>query len=65
MTVDLDTWRALSAQQQPEWPDPLAVTAVREALSVLPPLVFAAECDALKDRLAAAARGEAFVLQGG
>jgi 3-deoxy-7-phosphoheptulonate synthase len=65
VTVDLDTWRALSAQQQPEWPDPLAVTAVREALSVLPPLVFAAECDALKDRLAAAARGEAFVLQGG
>ena len=30
-----------------------------------PPLVFAGECDQLKDRLAAVARGEAFVLQGG
>ena len=30
-----------------------------------PPLVFAGECDQLKERLAAVARGEAFVLQGG
>ena len=30
-----------------------------------PPLVFAGECDVLKDRMAAVARGEAFVLQGG
>jgi 3-deoxy-7-phosphoheptulonate synthase len=31
----------------------------------LPPLVFAGECDLLKKRLAAVARGEAFLLQGG
>jgi 3-deoxy-7-phosphoheptulonate synthase len=31
----------------------------------LPPLVMAAECDQLKERLAAVARGEAFLLQGG
>lgn len=34
-------------------------------LEALPPLVLAAECDQLKERLAAVARGEAFVLQGG
>ena len=31
----------------------------------MPPLVFAGECDELKDKLAAVARGEAFLLQGG
>jgi 3-deoxy-7-phosphoheptulonate synthase len=34
-------------------------------LAGLPPLVFAGECDVLRERLAAVARGEAFVLQGG
>ena len=34
-------------------------------LEGLPPLVAAAECDQLKERLAAVARGEAFLLQGG
>ena len=34
-------------------------------LASLPPLVFAGECDQLKERLAAVSRGEAFVLQGG
>ena len=34
-------------------------------LECLPPLVLAAECDQLKERLAAVARGEAFLLQGG
>ena len=31
----------------------------------MPPLVFAGECRTLQDRLAAAARGEAFIIQGG
>ncbi|WP_243697318.1 3-deoxy-7-phosphoheptulonate synthase, partial [Aeromicrobium phragmitis] len=31
----------------------------------MPPLVFAGECDALRDKMAAVARGEAFLLQGG
>ena len=31
----------------------------------MPPLVFAGECDDLRDRLAAVARGEAFLLMGG
>jgi len=34
-------------------------------LGSLPPLVLAAECDQLKERLAAVSRGEAFLLQGG
>ncbi|NYI07053.1 class II 3-deoxy-7-phosphoheptulonate synthase [Allostreptomyces psammosilenae] len=71
MTVNADTttsgysWRSLPAAQQPEWPDSEALRAVLADLETYPPLVFAGECDQLRDRLAAVARGEAFVLQGG
>jgi len=61
----LDHWRTLPQVQQPAWPDPAALTAVRDELAVVPPLVFAGEADVLRERLAAAGRGEAFVLQGG
>ena len=53
------------AAQQPKWPDPEAVDQVVAELSALPPLVFAGECDQLRDRIAAVTRGEAFILQGG
>jgi 3-deoxy-7-phosphoheptulonate synthase len=56
---------SLVAGQQPHWPDADALRAAVETLAAYPPLVFAGECDDLRDRLAAAARGEAFVLQGG
>jgi 3-deoxy-7-phosphoheptulonate synthase len=59
------TWQSLPAAQQPDWPDPVHVRAVTAELMEQPPLVFAGECDQLKDRLATVARGEAFVLQGG
>ena len=59
------SWRERPAGQQPQWPDPDRLAAVTAQLAQLPPLVFAAECDQLTDRLAAVARGEAFVLQGG
>jgi 3-deoxy-7-phosphoheptulonate synthase len=62
---DLDAWRALPIVQQPDWPDPAHLRAVTAELAEQPPLVFAGECDQLKDRLAAVAAGEAFVLQGG
>jgi 3-deoxy-7-phosphoheptulonate synthase len=62
---ELDTWRERPAAQQPDWPDPDAVHAVAAELGRQPPLVFAGECDQLTERLAAVARGEAFVLQGG
>ena len=63
--VDHLTWPDLPALQQPEWPDADALAAATDELRSLPPLVFAGECDDLRDRLAAAARGEAFVLMGG
>jgi 3-deoxy-7-phosphoheptulonate synthase len=63
--VDLDAWRVCAAQQQPEWPDPEVLREVTADLATLPPLVFAGECDQLRTRLAAVARGEAFWLQGG
>ena len=62
---DTLTWPDLPAAQQPEWPDAGVLADARAQLESLPPLVFAGECDDLKDRLAVAARGEAFVLMGG
>jgi 3-deoxy-7-phosphoheptulonate synthase len=59
------SWHGRSAAQQPDWPDPARVEQVLAELAGLPPLVFAGECDLLRDRLAAVSRGEAFVLQGG
>ena len=53
------------ALQQPQWPDRDRLKAVVRGLEGLPPLVLAAECDQLKERLASVARGEAFLLQGG
>ncbi len=61
----LGSWRGLPAAQQPDWPDQARLRAVTGELAGLPPLVFAGECDVLRQRLAAVARGEAFVLQGG
>ena len=62
---DLAHWRRRPAAQQPDWPDPERLAAVTDQLTQLPPLVFAGECDLLTERLAAVARGEAFLLQGG
>ena len=61
----LDYWRTLPIKQQPTWPDAEAVAAASAELATQPPLVFAGEVDILRDRLAQAARGEAFLLQGG
>jgi 3-deoxy-7-phosphoheptulonate synthase len=62
---DLATLHALGAAQQPSYPDRAAVDEVVQRLRSYPPLVFAGECDGLKDKLAAVSRGEAFLLQGG
>ena len=61
----LDHWRTLPIKQQPVWPDPDAVAAASAELATLPPLVFAGEVDNLRERLARAASGNAFLLQGG
>jgi 3-deoxy-7-phosphoheptulonate synthase len=60
-----DTWSALPAGQQPEWPDASELSTVVSELRSYPPLVFAGEADQLKDRIAAVAKGEAFLLTGG
>lgn len=62
---DLDAWRSLPIKQQPEYSDQAAVAEVFSELESLPPLVFAGEADTLKERLAQAASGRAFLLQGG
>jgi 3-deoxy-7-phosphoheptulonate synthase len=62
---DLQSLYALGAAQQPSWPDRDSLDDAVARLRGLPPLVFAGECDELKAKLAAVARGEAFLLQGG
>ena len=61
----LEATPGLPAAQQPTWPDVAALDRAVTELSTYPPLVFAGECDVLRDRMASAGRGEAFVLQGG
>ena len=59
---------SLVAAQQPQWPggkDGEPVQAAVAKLKSLPPLVFAGECDDLKAKIAQAASGNAFWLQGG
>jgi 3-deoxy-7-phosphoheptulonate synthase len=63
--ISLEALRRLPAAQQPDYPDADRVDEVMAELRVLPPLVFAGECDTLTARMAQVARGEAFVLQGG
>ena len=58
-------WRAKPRVQMPVYPDADALHGVEAQLSKYPPLVFAGEARRLKKQLAAAARGEAFLLQGG
>ncbi len=65
MTAVVESWRDLPAAQQPNWPDAAALADVATVLAEVPPLVQPQECDTLKTRLAAVARGEAFLLQGG
>ncbi|TXJ07502.1 MAG: 3-deoxy-7-phosphoheptulonate synthase class II [Aeromicrobium sp.] len=66
MTIpSLEELHAVGAAQQPTYADAAAKEAVVNKLRSMPPLVFAGEVDALRDKMAAVARGEAFLLQGG
>ena len=60
-----EAWRTKRALQQPSYPDAEALDSVLAELRRQPPLVFAGEVDDLRTNLAAASRGEAFVLTGG
>ncbi len=59
------SWRNKPRIQMPDYPDTAALNAVEAQLSRFPLLVFAGEAQRLKNHLGAAARGEAFLLQGG
>ena len=63
--LELDSYRELQAKQQPPWSNLAFVQEIATELAAQPPLVFAGEVDRLRERLASAARGEAFLLQGG
>ena len=58
-------WRAKPRVQMPDYTDAERLSAVEARLASYPPLVFAGEARRLKSKLAAAGRGEAFLLQGG
>lgn len=60
-----DSWRARPAAQQVGYEDQAGLARVLTEMGQLPPLVTSWEVEALKAELARAARGEAFVLQGG
>jgi len=59
------SWQSKPAQQQPKYADPVALEKIVAQLSRLPPITVSWEIEALRERLAAAQRGQAFVLQGG
>ena len=59
------SWRSKPRIQMPDYPDQAALEAVEAQLSRYPLLVFAGEARRLQKHLAAAGRGEAFLLQGG
>ena len=59
------SWQRLPAAQQPIYRDKARLEATLANLAALPPIVTLWEVEALKAELAAAQRGEAFLLQGG
>jgi 3-deoxy-7-phosphoheptulonate synthase len=59
------SWQSRPALQQPSYSDAASLARVVEEMGRLPPLVTSWEVEQLRDELARAAAGEAFVLQGG
>jgi 3-deoxy-7-phosphoheptulonate synthase len=59
------SWRNFPIKQQPTYQDKELLEKIEAELSSYPPLIFAGEARKLKEKLAAAGRGEAFLLQGG
>ncbi|XP_074575520.1 phospho-2-dehydro-3-deoxyheptonate aldolase 1, chloroplastic-like [Curcuma longa] len=60
-----DSWRSKPALQIPTYPNQEELESVLGSLAKYPPLVFAGEARKLEDKLADAAVGKAFLLQGG
>ena len=60
-----DSWTTRPAQQQVGYRDQVALARVIEEIGRMPPLVTSWEIEQLRTEIARAARGDAFVLQGG
>ena len=60
-----ESWRAKIAKQQPVYQDQEHLQDVLGRLAKLPPLVTSWEIEQLKQNLAAASKGQAFIIQGG
>jgi 3-deoxy-7-phosphoheptulonate synthase len=59
------SWQSFPASQQAAYPDKAELERAVADLSRLPPITTSWEVDALKEHIAKAQRGDAFVLQGG
>src|SRR5262245_61978980 len=59
------SWRAYSAQQQPEYSDPQQLQRALELIRVLPPVVTSWEIETLRQQLGEVALGARFMIQGG
>ncbi len=59
------SWKKFPASQQPDYPDSRALESVLHELRLLPPLVTSWEIDNLRDEIARAQKGDAWILQGG
>ena len=64
-TWSKSSWRQYEVLQMATYEDQAAYAAVMDKLSKVPPLVQPSEVDSLRAALAAAARGERFLIQGG
>ncbi|KAK6923783.1 DAHP synthetase, class II [Dillenia turbinata] len=60
-----DSWKSKKALHLPEYPNQRELESVLKTIESFPPIVFAGEARTLEERLAEAAMGNAFLLQGG
>ncbi|KAG2243218.1 hypothetical protein Bca4012_022436 [Brassica carinata] len=60
-----ESWKLKKALQLPDYPDANELESVLKTIEAFPPIVFAGEARNLEERLADAAVGQAFLLQGG
>jgi len=60
-----ESWRSKTSPQDVLYPDPEALDRAIREIARLPPIVTSWEVEALRSKLAAAAEGRAFLLQGG
>ncbi len=65
MSWSPSSWRKFPIKQQPVYEDQEKLKKIEKELSTFPPLIFAGEARNLKEELAKAGRGEAFIIQGG